>query len=39
LVLVVATFNPTPDNFLLWSQAYLATQMPRLVFLGPLIEG
>jgi len=34
LTLVVATFNPTPWNYLRWVQANWATQTPLAVFLG-----
>jgi len=36
-VLVVATFNPTPWNYVTWVQANWATQMPLAVFLGLLL--
>lgn len=37
LVLVVATFNPTPYNYIRWSQANWAAQTPLVVFLGLLL--
>jgi len=37
LFLVVATFNPTPYNYIRWVQANWATQTPLAVFLGLLL--
>ncbi len=37
LGLVVATYNPTPYNFVTWVQANWATQTPLAVFLGLLL--
>ncbi len=36
-VLLAATFNPTPWNYVTWVQANWATQMPLAVFLGLLL--
>lgn len=35
--LLSATFNPTQWNFIRWSQANFASQMPLTVLLGPLL--
>jgi len=37
LILVVATFNPTPWNYIRWVEANWATQTPLAVFLGLLL--
>ncbi|MES2667597.1 MAG: DUF6524 family protein [Pseudomonadota bacterium] len=36
-MLLAATFNPTPWNYVTWVQANWATQMPLAVFLGLLL--
>lgn len=36
-VLLAATFNPTPWNFIRWAEANFATQMPLTILLGLLL--
>ncbi len=36
-VLLAATFNPTPWNYVTWVQANWSTQMPLAIFLGLLL--
>lgn len=36
-VLLAATFNPTPWNYVTWVRANWATQMPLAIFLGLLL--
>lgn len=36
-ILLAATFNPTPWNYVTWVRANWATQMPLAVFLGLLL--
>ena len=37
VILVIATFNPTPWNYVRWVQSNWATQTPLAVFLGLLL--
>ena len=37
LILLTATFNPTPWNYLSWAQRSFADQMPMVVFSGLLL--
>lgn len=36
-VLLAATFNPTPWNFIRWAEAHWASQMPLTLLLGLLL--